>query len=522
MITAYATVENAVAAFQRGAHDYLMKPVLFEDLLAKLGRLIRFRRLLRENQALRRSCTTKGDIDSLVGESPPIQAVKTLIRKVGPTRTTVLITGESGTGKELVARALHALGPASDEMFLAINCAAIPHDLLENQLFGHVRGAFTGADRDHAGLFVAAGRGTVFLDEIGELARSTQAKLLRAIENKEVLPVGATRPVSFQARLLTATNKDLAAEVAADRFRADLYYRLNVVSIHLPPLRNRREDIPELVAVLLAKHVKSLGKRVDGVDNATVRGLMSARWVGNVRELDNALERALILSEGPILTPDDFPPGLIVESDGDAAGDNLRAAVREYERHHIQRVLRECGDDKREAARRLGLGLSSLYRKLEEIGIRSSFSCSSFFGPCCEDRSVRDIRVAAAQFEHRNGDKAYNLSRIEELTRRAVEQGAEIVSFHECSISGYTFLQHLGRDELASLAESVPDGPSVAALAKIAREFGVVVMAGLIESDAAGRLFNCYVTVGPEGFITKFRKLHTFISPYLTPGNSYM
>ena len=367
MITAYATVENAVAAFQRGAHDYLMKPVLFEDLLAKIGRLVRFRRLLQENQALRREVHARGDIDALVGESPPMQAVKTLIRKVGPTRTTVLITGESGTGKELVARALHALGPARGEMFLAINCAAIPHDLLENQLFGHVRGAFTGADRDHAGLFIAAGRGTVFLDEIGELARSTQAKLLRAIESKEVLPVGATHPVSYQARLLTATNKDLAAEVAADRFRSDLYYRLNVVSIHLPPLRSRRDDIPELIAVLLAKHVKSLGKRVDGVDNATVRGLMSARWIGNVRELDNALERALILSEGPILTPDDFPPGLIVESDGDAAGDNLRAAVREYERHHIQRVLRESGDDKREAARRLGLGLSSLYRKLEEI-----------------------------------------------------------------------------------------------------------------------------------------------------------
>ena len=207
-----------------------------------------------------------------------------------------------------------------------MNCAAIPHDLLENQLFGHVRGAFTGADRDHAGLFVAAGRGTVFLDEIGELSRSTQAKLLRAIENKEVLPVGATHPVVFRARLLTATNKDLAAEVAADRFRADLYYRLNVVSIHLPPLRDRREDIPDLVAHLLAKHAKSLGKRVNGVDNATIRGLMAARWTGNVRELDNALERAVILSEDPTLTPDDFPPGLILEADSEGSGDNLRGA----------------------------------------------------------------------------------------------------------------------------------------------------------------------------------------------------
>jgi DNA-binding NtrC family response regulator len=370
MITAYATVENAVLAFRRGAQDYLMKPVLFDDLLAKIDRLIGYRRLLLENQALRRQLHGQGDIEALVGESPPMKAVKTLIRKVGPTRSTVLISGESGTGKELVARALHAAGPAPGEVFLAINCAAISHDLLENQLFGHVRGAYTGADRDHAGLFVAAGRGTVFLDEIGELSRSTQAKLLRAIENKEVLPVGATRPISFQARLLTATNKDLPSEVAADRFRADLYYRLNVVTIHLPPLRDRREDIPELVAALLTKHGRTLGKRVDGVDNATVRGLMAATWTGNVRELDNALERAVILSEGSILIPDDFPPGLIVDSDPDGSGDNLRSALRDYERQHIQRVLRDCNDDKRETARRLGLGLSSLYRKLEELGIR--------------------------------------------------------------------------------------------------------------------------------------------------------
>ncbi len=370
MITAYATVENAVLAFRRGAQDYLMKPVLFDDLLAKIDRLIGYRRLLLENQALRRQLHGQGDVEALVGASPPMQAVKMLIRKVGPTRSTVLISGESGTGKELVARALHAVGPAPGEVFLAINCAAISHDLLENQLFGHVRGAYTGADRDHAGLFVAAGRGTVFLDEIGELSRSTQAKLLRAIENKEVLPVGATRPVSFQARLLTATNKDLPTEVAADRFRADLYYRLNVVTIHLPPLRDRREDIPELVAALLAKHGRTLGRRVDGVDNATVRGLMAATWTGNVRELDNALERAVILCDGSILTPDDFPPGLIVNSDPDGSGDNLRSALRDYERQHIQRVLRDCADDKRETARRLGLGLSSLYRKLEELGVR--------------------------------------------------------------------------------------------------------------------------------------------------------
>jgi len=372
MITAYATVENAVAAFRRGAHDYLMKPVIFDELLAKVGRLTGYRRLLQENQALRRQLHGPARPDTLVGRSAGVRAVKTLIRKVGPTRSNVLITGESGTGKELVARALHAQGAEPDSPFLAVNAAAIPHDLLENQLFGHVRGAYTGADRDGAGLFAAAGRGTVFLDEIGELPPATQAKLLRAIENKEILPVGGTRPVPVAARVLAATNKDLAAEVAAGRFRADLYYRLNVVAIHLPPLRDRRDDIPELVAVLLDRHARRLGKRVDGVDNATVRGLAAAPWRGNVRELDNALERAVILADGPVLTPDDFPPGL-ADGAGDAAGgpgDDLRAGVRGYERQHIRRVLEGCADDKREAARRLGLGLSSLYRKLEELGLR--------------------------------------------------------------------------------------------------------------------------------------------------------
>jgi DNA-binding NtrC family response regulator len=373
MITAFATVENAVGAFQRGAHDYLIKPVIFDELMVKIDRLMTYRRLLNENQALRRQLHAQTDPETLVGQSLAMRAVKTLIRKVGPTRSNVLITGESGTGKELTARALHTLGLDPDSAFLAVNCAAIPNDLLENQLFGHVRGAFTGADRDHAGLFVAAGKGTVFLDEIGELPLATQAKLLRAIENKEVLPIGANRTVNVEARVVAATNKDLATEVAENRFRADLYYRLNVVSIKMPPLRERREDIPELISVLLARHAKRLGRPVGGVDNTTIRGLMAAPWKGNVRELDNALERAVILSEGPILCPDDFAPGIIDDlADTITDGDDLRAALRDYERQHIQRVLEKCNDDKREAARRLGLGLSSLYRKLEDFGVRHS------------------------------------------------------------------------------------------------------------------------------------------------------
>ena len=366
IITAYATVETAVAAFRRGAHDYLMKPVIFDELLVKLDRLIRFRALTRENQAMRRQLHASGDLDTLVGASEPMRRVKTLIRKLGPTRSNVLITGESGTGKELVARALHAQGKEPDSPFLAINCAAIPHDLLESQLFGHIRGAFTGADRDKVGLFVAAGRGTVFLDEIGELPLLTQAKLLRVIEAKEVLPVGATRPVPVAARVVAATNKNLDAEATAGRFRADLFYRLNVVAIQLPPLRDRRDDIPALIAVLLDRHARAQGRRIDGLDNAAIRRLASAPWRGNVRELGNALERAVILGDGPTLTVDDFSTDLVSPSPGEpTTSDDLRAAIDHFERDHIRRVLDDAGGDKREAARRLGLGLSSLYRKLE-------------------------------------------------------------------------------------------------------------------------------------------------------------
>ena len=241
MITAYATVESAIKAFQSGARDYLIKPILFDDLTARLDHMIEWQLLKRENQALRRklneNLSTGSGIEALVGTSPVMQSLKAWISRVGPTRANVLITGESGTGKELAARALHDLGERPDSPFLAINCAAIPAELLENQLFGHVKGAFTGADRDRDGLFMAAAEGTVFLDEIGELPLGLQAKLLRVIENREVLPVGANRALMMKARILAATNKNLDEEVKAGKFRADLYYRLNVVNVPMPPLR---------------------------------------------------------------------------------------------------------------------------------------------------------------------------------------------------------------------------------------------------------------------------------------------
>jgi DNA-binding NtrC family response regulator len=383
LITAYATVENAVEAFQKGAHDYLMKPLLLDEVGGKIRRLLAIRELALENQWLRRELNRACPPTPLIGSSPPMRQVAETIRKVAPTRSTVLILGESGTGKELVARAIHAgfaraaTGGKGELRFVALNCAAIPHDLLENQLFGHRRGAFTGADRDSAGVFVHAGAGTVFLDEIAEMPQATQAKLLRVIEHREVLPIGANEPVHVEVRVLAATNKNLAHEVEAGKFREDLYYRLNVVSVHVPPLRERREDIPALVEHLLARHTQALGKAITGVSHEAMQLLLGCRWRGNVRELDNALQRAVILGEGPLITPTDLPP---LEADlsfreqtateDTEQPDSLARAVERFEKQHIERILRET-PDKKEAARRLQIGLSSLYRRIGDLKIQT-------------------------------------------------------------------------------------------------------------------------------------------------------
>jgi DNA-binding NtrC family response regulator len=319
------------------------------------------------------------DDERIVGGGRAMAEALAVARKVAPTRSTVLIVGESGVGTELIARAIHEWGserrgpgrPApSAARFVAVNCAAIPHDLLENQLFGHRKGSFTGADRDQAGVFVHAGAGTVFLDEVGETPLAVQAKLLRAIEQKEVQPVGADEPLTVEARVLAATNKDLKREVDAGRFREDLYYRLNVVTVHVPPLRDRREDIPELITYLLHRHATALGKRIHGVDHEAMQLLLACPWRGNVRELDNALQRAVILGEGPLVTPADLPPDLAPVEGDPSLVDELSEAVKRFEKQHIERILRQT-PDKREAAKRLGMGLSSLYRRIAELGIQA-------------------------------------------------------------------------------------------------------------------------------------------------------
>lgn len=369
LVTAYATVETAVQAFQKGASDYLIKPVLLDDLSGKMKRLLRQRELHRENQWLRRELNREVEkSDFVTGPSVAMKQVLALARRVAPTPSTLLILGESGTGKDVLARAVHRMAQAArptDGRFVAVNCAAIPGDLLESQLFGHRKGAFTGADRDTPGVFAHAGTGTVFLDEVGDLPLPTQAKLLRAIEQKEVLPVGASEPIRVQARILAATNKDLEAEAKAGRFRQDLFFRLNVVSVTLPPLRDRREDLPDLISFLLGKHARAAGKSFSGLSHDALRLVQGYSWPGNVRELDNALQRAVILGEPPLVQPPDLPPAVFPPADDPFAVDDLRLAVARFEKLHIARILEQT-PDKREAARRLNIGLSSLYRKLEE------------------------------------------------------------------------------------------------------------------------------------------------------------
>lgn len=364
VITAYATVENAVEAFKAGAFDYLVKPVIFEDLANKLQRLFQYRTLMLENQLLRRELARRGDFDQIVGSSKVLSELQETIRKIAVTKSNVLLAGETGTGKELFARAIHAAGPRSDEKFLAVNCGTRPQELLESQLFG----AGTGLSGEQRGIFRNAGEGTVFLDEVSQLPLGLQSELLRAIEYQEILPSGSSEPIGVRARIIVSTTRDLAREVAEGRFQEDLFYRLDGVKIQIPALRERLDDVPELVDYFVAKHTQAMGKRVTGVTSETMRLLMAAQWKGNVRQLDNAIEWAVMMCDGNRIEPKDLPPDLLGMGQPLPDNDDLRSALRHYERLHITRVLRQW-PDKREAAKRLKLGLSSLYRKIEELGI---------------------------------------------------------------------------------------------------------------------------------------------------------
>jgi DNA-binding NtrC family response regulator len=367
-ITAFGTIDTAIKAMKLGAYDYITKPFEIDQLLIAIERALRDRQLRHELARLREEVADKYKFQNIIGRSPAMQEVFELIRRVADSTVSVLITGESGTGKELVARALHFNSPRANRPFTAVNCAAIPGTLLESELFGYKRGAFTDAHQDRKGLLEEANGGTVFLDEVAELPPQLQAKLLRVLQEKEVRPLGSTKSVRIDVRFLSATNRDLDQALKGGQFREDLYYRLNVVQIDLPPLRERVEDILPLAGHLLAQASSRAGKSVEGLSPRAGKILLSYSWPGNVRELENVIERAVALSQRKRIELSDLPPSLLQKKPADmlVVASDRQMTVSDLEREYILQVLDEEKGNKSRAAQRLGLDRKTLYRKLEE------------------------------------------------------------------------------------------------------------------------------------------------------------
>ena len=384
MVTAFASMETAVEALRAGATDYMVKPIRAEELTHRLTQAEAVRGLQAENTALRKLVVGNSEIDTFRFASEKMAQVEKLVKKVALTDSTVLITGESGTGKGVISRTIHACSLGAEAPFLPINCAAIPENLLESELFGHTKGAFSGADKSRKGLFVAADHGTLFLDEIGELPLHMQTKLLHVIEEKEVRPIGSEQARHVNVRILAATNRDLQAMVKAGHFREDLYFRLSQFHIHIPPLRERKEEIAPLIHTFIRKSAGA--DKADVVlDPEAEEILVNYAWPGNVRELDNVINRAYIISDGHIITPDDLPPDLNVASRhqqphitgdkkemGEFSTGGLKEQLRRVEADIIAQALRESEGDRRLAAQKLEIGVSSLYRKIEEFSLDNS------------------------------------------------------------------------------------------------------------------------------------------------------
>ncbi|MHB8336848.1 MAG: sigma-54-dependent transcriptional regulator [Ignavibacteriaceae bacterium] len=373
IITAFGSLDTAISALRNGASDYLLKPVEFDELLIKIRKLFEVRNLILENRLLRKEIQRNFDFENIVGKSPAIRKIFDMIQTVADTDTTVLVTGKSGTGKELVARALHYNSKRKNKPLISVNCGTITENLIESELFGHKRGAFTGAISDKEGLIKAADGGTLFLDEISELPLQLQVKLLRVLQEKEYTPVGSTASINVNVRFIASTNRDLKEDVANGRFREDLYYRLNIVEIRLPSLKEREEDIPLLADHFLNKYRRELNKNIKGIDSDAMRSLMNYEWKGEIRELENTLERAAIFCKTEFILLNDLPQNFNSKGpiiDFSKVG-SLEEYVKKIEKDYIFKALENNHFDKEKTAEVLQVGLSTLYRKLKELDIKA-------------------------------------------------------------------------------------------------------------------------------------------------------
>ncbi|HVR19630.1 MAG TPA: sigma-54 dependent transcriptional regulator, partial [Polyangiaceae bacterium] len=368
LMTAFGAVETAVSAMQKGAADYLLKPLNMDELLIVLERALERTRLRRETSDLRSRLEERYSFENIVGSSQEMQLVFKSVAQIAPSRATVLISGESGTGKELVAAAIHHRSPRASGPFVRLHCAALAETLLESELFGHERGAYTGADRKREGRFEQANGGTLFLDEIGEISLSTQVKLLRVLQEREFERVGGNQTIHTDVRVIAATNRDLKAMVVAGRFREDLYYRLNVINLILPPLRQRSSDVPALAMHFLRRYAEENAKTITSISDAALTLLVNHAWPGNVRELENVIERAVVIAEGDSLEPQHLPPELAASSRRGGAPVIPGATMDELERFAIMKTLESVGGSTSRAAEILGISVRKIQYKLQEYG----------------------------------------------------------------------------------------------------------------------------------------------------------
>lgn len=367
VVTAYASLDTSVKALRAGAYDYIMKPIMHEEIKQIVRNALRQKSLQAENALLKRELGKDYDFSSIIGESPALKAILDEVRKITDTKSNVLLLGETGTGKELFARVIHHNSSRRDMPFVPINCSAIPENLLETELFGHMRGAFTGAVATKKGILEEAEGGTVFLDEIGDMSFPLQAKLLRVIEDQVIRPVGSTKGSKVDIRFVTATNKDLKAAVKQNAFREDLYYRINVISLQIPPLRERKEDIEALAKHYLARYSREIGKQVKELAPETLDIMMSYEWAGNVRELQNVIERAILISDGDLIRPEHLPVGLkAAEAFGPRSFDK-KLSIEEYARAFVRKYQGEFNEQ--QLADMLGITRKSLWEKRKKWGM---------------------------------------------------------------------------------------------------------------------------------------------------------